>query len=61
MESQESSQRLSWQFCLVRQALLRDLWNGRDQSGRLVSPGVYFYRFETGNQQISRKLVVLRP
>jgi flagellar hook assembly protein FlgD len=34
-------------------------WNGRDKSGRRVSPGVYFYRLETEKGALDRKLVVL--
>jgi len=37
------------------------IWNGRDQSGRAVPSGVYFYRFE-GMSDVtgSRKMVLLK-
>ena len=33
-------------------------WDGRDESGRAVAPGVYFARAATGTQQAVRKLVI---
>lgn len=36
------------------------LWDGRDDSGRGVQSGVYFYRLRTGTQTESRKMLVLR-
>lgn len=38
----------------------RAVWDGKDDSGRPVSAGVYFYRFETGEYEASRKIVLLR-
>jgi hypothetical protein len=35
-------------------------WDGRDQSGRLVSPGIYFCRIGTGDTQSETKLVLTR-
>ena len=35
-------------------------WDGRDDGGRPVASGVYFYRLETVDRRITRKLVVLR-
>jgi hypothetical protein len=35
-------------------------WDGRDSAGRRVAAGVYFYRLETGEDLLSRKLVLLR-
>ncbi|MGH7492530.1 MAG: FlgD immunoglobulin-like domain containing protein [bacterium] len=34
-------------------------WNGFDQHGRRVAPGVYFYRMNAGKFQAVRKLVVM--
>ena len=37
------------------------IWNGRDQSGRAVPSGVYFYRFEgVSDVTASRKMVLLK-
>jgi hypothetical protein len=36
------------------------LWDGRDDHGRLVGSGVYFYRIETGSLVASRKMVLLK-
>lgn len=35
------------------------VWNGRDDSGRPVAPGIYFYRIEAGPLHEGRKLVVI--
>ncbi len=35
-------------------------WKGDDNSGRLVSSGIYFYRLESGGASITKKLMVLR-
>jgi flagellar hook assembly protein FlgD len=34
-------------------------WNGRDEQGRAVRNGLYFYRLETGSTRLTRKLVKL--
>lgn len=36
------------------------LWDGRDQLGRLVPAGVYFYQLEAGRQRAVKKLVLVR-
>jgi hypothetical protein len=44
-------------------ALLRSnavLWDGRDQLGRVVPAGVYFYQLEVGRQRAVKKLVLIR-
>lgn len=35
-------------------------WNGMDQSGRMVSSGIYFYRLETTTGTLSRKMMLLK-
>jgi flagellar hook assembly protein FlgD len=35
-------------------------WNGRDQQGRQVANGVYFYKLEAGPTRLTNKLVLLR-
>jgi flagellar hook assembly protein FlgD len=36
------------------------VWNGRDDSGRPVASGVYFYRFRTSGFTETRKMVLLK-
>ncbi len=36
------------------------LWDGRDESGRPVANGVYFYHLESGGEEASRKMTLLR-
>jgi hypothetical protein len=38
----------------------RVAWDGRDDSGRRVSAGVYLYRFEADSTRTTRKLTLLR-
>ena len=35
------------------------LWDGRNDRGRRVSAGVYFYRLETGSSSLVRKMVLV--
>jgi hypothetical protein len=35
-------------------------WDGRDDTGRLVGAGVYFYRLVSGENRATRKMVMLR-
>jgi hypothetical protein len=35
-------------------------WDGRDESGKAVVPGVYYYSMESRNQTVTRKMVLLR-
>lgn len=35
-------------------------WDGRSQSGRPVSSGIYYYRLNSGSQSLTRKLVLSR-
>jgi hypothetical protein len=36
------------------------VWDGRDENGRAVSSGVYFYRLHSGSLSQSRKMVLLK-
>ncbi len=35
------------------------VWDGRDERGRRVSAGVYFYRITAENQESARRMVLL--
>ncbi len=35
-------------------------WDGKDDAGYNVSSGVYFYRLQTGGEQVSKSLVLIR-
>lgn len=36
------------------------VWDGRDDAGRQVPAGIYFYRLQAGGQVLTRKLLVIR-
>ena len=35
-------------------------WDGRNESGRRVNSGIYFFRLDTGKKSITKKLVLVR-
>jgi flagellar hook assembly protein FlgD len=35
-------------------------WDGRDDAGRLLPSGVYFYRLETSGLRLTRRLTFLK-
>jgi hypothetical protein len=38
----------------------RAVWDGRDDAGRLVAPGVYYAHFVAGSKRFNRTIVILR-
>ncbi|KPJ61089.1 MAG: hypothetical protein AMJ46_03765 [Latescibacteria bacterium DG_63] len=44
----------------VQPGAYSEVWDGRDQSGREVPSGVYFYRLEAGDFGLTRKAILLR-
>jgi len=36
------------------------IWNGRDQNGKAIASGVYFYRLETAETVLSKKMLLLK-
>ena len=38
----------------------RAIWDGRDDAGRLVASGVYYYRLEAREMVLTRKVVLIR-
>lgn len=35
-------------------------WDGRDESGKLVPSGAYFYKLSTGNKSITKRMLLIR-
>ena len=38
---------------------LRAVWSGRDDGGREVAPGVYFYRLDAGEYSSTRRVTLI--
>ncbi|NQV19370.1 MAG: T9SS type A sorting domain-containing protein, partial [Armatimonadetes bacterium] len=36
------------------------VWDGRDESGELVSSGIYFYKLKAGNLEKTKKMILLK-
>ena len=36
------------------------IWNGKNEDENLVSSGVYYYRINAGDFEISKKMILLR-
>jgi flagellar hook assembly protein FlgD len=35
-------------------------WNGKDNTGNQVSSGVYFYKLQTANSNITKKMLLMK-
>ena len=35
------------------------IWNGKDESGHFVEPGIYFYKLSEGNEQTVKKMLLI--
>ena len=35
-------------------------WDGRDNSGALAESGVYFYKLESENQSLTKKMLLIK-
>jgi len=46
----------TWQAAGIHQAV----WNGRDERGRGVASGVYFYRLDAGGESSTRRMVLMK-
>lgn len=44
----------------ANEGLYRFEWNGKDDSGRTVSPGLYIYRLKAGSYEVTKKIVMIR-
>ncbi|UCC43965.1 MAG: T9SS type A sorting domain-containing protein [Candidatus Zixiibacteriota bacterium] len=49
-----------WQYSSAPAGLNSISWDGTDESGRVVSSGVYFYRLETARFNRTKKMVLLK-
>lgn len=45
---------------VVESGIHTTVWDGRDENGRSVRSGVYFYRFESGSTVQTKKMICLR-
>ena len=36
------------------------VWNGRDEKGKSVSSGIYFYKMKSGNYKETKKMLLLK-
>jgi hypothetical protein len=50
----------SLNLCNLDKSVKSVVWDGKDDSGRKVSAGIYFCKLEAGNSKILKKLVLLR-
>ncbi len=45
---------------IVAQGRQEAIWNGRDDSGRQVAAGVYFYRLEAGEYSETKRMALIK-
>jgi hypothetical protein len=45
---------------MVEPGVYVTVWHGRDNCGRRLAPGIYFYTLETGDRKLTRKVVIQR-
>jgi hypothetical protein len=50
----------TFNLCNPRKSVQSVLWDGRDDNGKVLPGGVYFYRLEAGRSNITKKLILLR-
>jgi hypothetical protein len=49
-----------WTFSYAPAGTSAVMWNGCDNSGQEVASGIYFYRFETTDLSLTKKMVLLK-
>ena len=45
---------------IPRDELIITYWNGKDESGKEVSTGVYYYKLRTTKEDFVRKMILLK-
>lgn len=45
---------------MLPQGAQRAVWNGRDEAGRAVAPGIYFARLEAGGESVVARILLAR-
>ncbi len=45
---------------IAKDELFRITWNGKDNSDKAVSAGIYFYQLNTNKRNYARKMILLK-